>query len=299
MKKLLYLIFLTTTLGTRAQTSIYHPFPDSNAVWNWQYYASYCTPFSQVDEEYSYELDGDTVIGSMQYHKIVIPFVQVNNTLCGPRNDIGYRGFIRQSIIDKKVFCILPNDSVEQLIFDFNLQVGDSIPALEEDQGGQCYEKIIVTQIDSVLIGASYRKRWNGSGLIIIEGIGSNWEFLHPLCEIIDGATGVLTCFKQNGTSLYPNTSYNCNLITSLYSISSNHSSANLFPNPFHTSITVETQVEKSTMKIYNSLGVLVREEGISYYSTVFNRNSLSDGIYFYRLSNEKGEIASGKFVID
>ena len=264
MKALLLIIFLTATLGTLAQTSIYRPFPDSNAVWNWQYSAFTCTPFTLFDEEYSYKLDGDTLIGSMQYHKIVTPFVQVNNTLCGPVNDIGYKGFIRQSIIDKKVYCILPNDSVEQLIFDFNLQVGDTIPTLEF-YPGQCYEKIIVTQIDSVWIGGSYRKRWNGSSLIIIEGIGSNWEFLQPLCEIIDGATGVLTCFTQNGSSLYPNTTYNCDLITNLYSISSKHSSVNLFPNPFHTSITVETQVEKSTMKIYNSLGVFVREERINF----------------------------------
>lgn len=295
MRTLLLLIFITKAFGTQAQSWIYHPFPDSNAVWNWHYYTYYCTPWTPIDEEYSYTLDGDTVIGSMQYHKIITPFVHVNNTLCGVSNNVGYKGCIRQSIIDKKVYCILPNDTIEHLIFDFNIQVGDSIPTIPYP----CYSKIFVSQIDSVLIGTTYRKRWVGSGLVIIEGIGANWEFLNPMCEIIDRVTGMLTCFRQNGTTIYPDSLNNCSLITNINSISNTYSLVKLFPNPFHLSMTVVLSVEKATMEIYNSFGEFVRVVRISDYSAVINRNSLTDGIYFYRLSNDKGEITSGKFIIE
>ncbi len=294
MRILLLLIIATATHEIQAQSGIYHPFPDSNAVWNWHFYTYYCTPWTPRDEEYSYNIDGDTIIGSMQYHKIVIPFIQVNNTLCGPYNYVGYKGCIRQSIIDKKVYCILPNESIEHLIFDFNLQVGDSIPTIPYP----CYSKIFISQVDSVLIGTTFRKRWSGSGLVIIEGIGSNWEFFTPLCEIIDGATGLLTCFEQNGATVYPDSLYNCSLITNINSISINRSSVKLFPNPFHSSMTVSLNVKEATMRIFNSLGEFVREIRISNYSTDFNRNSLSNGIYFYRMLYEKRVIASGNFII-
>ena len=119
MRTFLLIIIATASLEIQAQSGIYHPFPDSNAVWNWHFYNFYCTPFAPIDEEYSYMLDGDTVVGSYQYHKIVAPFVQVNNTGCGTFNAVGYLGCIRQSILDKKVYCILANDTVEHLIFDF------------------------------------------------------------------------------------------------------------------------------------------------------------------------------------
>lgn len=295
MKLLQFLIAATTTLVTQAQSGNYHPFPDSNATWNWHFYADHCAPFTLFDEEYSYSIPGDTLINSVLYHKIVIQFIQNNNSSCGVFNYVGYKGCIRQSIIDKKVYCILPNDTVEHLIFDFNLNVGDTIPTIPYP----CNSKIIVSHVDSVLIGTTYRRRWLGSYLEIIEGIGANVEFLNPMCELIDGLTGLLTCFRQNGTTIYPDSSFNCSVITNINSISNKFSFVKLFPNPFHSSTTVLTSVEKATMEIYNSFGEFVRVLIISNYSTIINRNSLSDGIYFYRLSNDKGKIASGKFVIE
>jgi hypothetical protein len=52
-------------------------------------------------------------------------------------------------------------------------------------------------------------------------------------------------------------------------------------------------------MKIYNTLGVFVREEIINDRSATTNRNSLENGIYFYRLINDKGEVTRGKFIVD
>ncbi len=298
MKTLLLLLILTTTLTARSQSGNYHPFPDSNAVWNWNFIQYYCTPFTPFDEDYSYTFDGDTMIGSVQYHKINTPFIQVNNPGCGTHNDDGYKGCIRQDIANKKVFCILPNDSVENVIFDFNLQVGDTIPTIPYFS---CYSKLLVTQIDSVLIGITYRKRWlsSSSAFAIIEGIGANWEFLQPMCEVLDGATGVITCFTQNSIPVLPDSLYNCALITNINSISDIQTSVKLFPNPFHTSMTITLNDENATMEIYSSIGKFVRQVRITERSTVINRNSLADGIYFYRLLTDNGRIASGNFLIN
>ena len=201
MRKIIFLIIVIVTLETRAQSGVYHPFPDSSATWNWHFLNYNCTPWPPIDEEYSYTINGDTIIGSVQYHKLVTPFVQINNIGCGSSNNLGYVGCIRQSIIEKKVYCILPNDTVEHLIFDFNLQFGDSIPTIPSSL---CYSKIFISQVDSVLIGSIYRKRWTGGGLEIIEGIGSNWEFLKPMCEIIDGASVMVVVISELSGIILP-----------------------------------------------------------------------------------------------
>jgi len=72
-------------------------------------------------------------------------------------------------------------------------------------------------------------------------------------------------------------------------------------PNPFSYSTNLSTYetFKNSTLKIYDIFGKVVHQERINNQSTVINRNSLSDGIYFYQLVNDKGQIESGKFVIE
>jgi hypothetical protein len=295
MRTFLFLIIITTSLETQAQFGIYHPFPDSNAVWNWHFINWYCTAWTPINEEYSYTFDGDTLIGSVQYHKLVTPFVQINNPGCGRLNSVGYVGCIRHDSINKKVYCIQPNDSVEYLIFDFNLQIGDQIPTITTI----CFRIFTVTQIDSVLIGSTYRKRWSEGTFSIIEGIGANWEFLKPMCEIVDGASGMLTCFTQEGITLYPDSVTDCSLITNINSLANKQSSVTVFPNPFHSSMTVTLAVEKANMMIYNSLGELMQQLRISDFKTIIHRNSLTNGIYFYRISNDNDLIATGIFMVE
>src|SRR2546423_12671923 len=113
--------FYTTT----AQTNVYHPFPDSNAIWNEGSVSNAgCGPFTPLLEWYSYLLTGDTLIKGVQYHKLMTPFIASN---CASNMPTGYRGGIRQEIQNKKVFFVQPNDSVDYLLYDFNLQVGDTL----------------------------------------------------------------------------------------------------------------------------------------------------------------------------
>src|SRR5690348_16741165 len=80
MKKL-YTLLLILNLVTgiaKSQTGIYHPFPDSNAIWteHTQYCCvSDCPPPPSpnpllVDIYFSYYLQGDTIINAVWYHKL-------------------------------------------------------------------------------------------------------------------------------------------------------------------------------------------------------------------------------------
>jgi len=50
---------------------------------------------------------------------------------------------------------------------------------------------------------------------------------------------------------------------------------------------------------IYNSIGLLVREEIIHSQTTIINRNNLSNGIYIYQVVDQFGQYTSGKFIIE
>lgn len=86
-----------------------------------------------------------------------------------------------------------------------------------------------------------------------------------------------------------------------------------LFPNPFHSKATFKAirpangiDMINSRLKIYNYLGVLVREERILNDTSgtdqdyILYRGDLNDGMYFYELTTKEYELlGNGKFIID
>ena len=103
MKKhlLSFVLLLSLITQTKAQTSVYHPFPDSDAVWNVHYFL-FGVSCDSEDDYYSYVITSDTTIGSNLYHKLTVPFV--NRVLAGYGSDVsvGYAGGIRQNILKQK-----------------------------------------------------------------------------------------------------------------------------------------------------------------------------------------------------
>ena len=91
-------------------------------------------------------------------------------------------------------------------------------------------------------------------------------------------------------------------IATDLQSITQDSKAIILYPNPTQNSFTIlftgQWKVENAQMKIYDLTGNLILEQHIDK-STIINHNSLPDGIYFYQVINDTGEIAKGKFVVE
>jgi hypothetical protein len=85
--------------------------------------------------------------------------------------------------------------------------------------------------------------------------------------------------------------------------------SVTLSPNPFHTTATLEIKnrelkIRNCVMKIYNTLGALVRTVSLSFgegRGEVFeiNREDLPNGLYLYQLQSPAKVLCSGKFVVE
>jgi hypothetical protein len=185
MKQLLFLFIALISLEAYSQTNSYHPFPDSNAHWHGVILSGQVPPFPGVIGNFDYVLNGnDTIINTWTYKKITGYTGLWNMQLIG----------IRQDITNKKVFGIDGNTLQEVLLYDFDLNVGDTIrfrPLV------QCDSISIVTSIDSVWVGSSYRKRYNlNLNVSLIEGIGSTSGLVESNC--FEGAN--LLCYYTNNS---------------------------------------------------------------------------------------------------
>jgi len=74
----------------------------------------------------------------------------------------------------------------------------------------------------------------------------------------------------------------------------------NCYPNPFNVQTIFEVNMEfmNSVLKVYNLLGKELKTQTIISPKTVFNRDDLSAGIYFYEIVNRSGNMVTGKFII-
>ncbi|TAH42516.1 MAG: T9SS type A sorting domain-containing protein [Bacteroidetes bacterium] len=301
MKRFLSLLFFFNPIFLFSQSNVYHPFPDSNAVWNEQYdyYDFYPSPI--CIDNYSIAITGDTMINGIFYHKLVTPFVQhqyIPPHFIGPQISTGYKGAIREDTIARKVFFVAPHDSLESLLYNFNLNVGDTILA-------RTFCAVTVSSIDSILIGSDYRKRWVSYGSIhgsveFIEGIGSSIGLLGSwVCEG-DGYSEYLNCFQQNGVTLWPSSSTgDCNLITTIDELLSPKVLYKMSPNPFGAYSKIVTYAEFDQLEIFNSIGIRVRTEKPEGNEIMVERGALPVGIYFFILGSNNNYKASGKFIIN
>lgn len=270
MKFRLLFLFITGSFFLKGQTSVYHPMPDSNAVWNF-----HCsqTCLGITDEYYSITVPSDTVVKGNSYHKLYVAYVMASPTLC-VINNAGYKGAYRDDTLMKKVFYVPSSDTTEYLLYDFNLQVGDSVRGYLQSCCGPL-DKVI--SIDSILIGGIYHKRWyvnNNYGIYFIEGIGSTYGLIKPSLGSADGPFYYLDCFQRNGHWQYPDSTASCDQITLMNSVNNDAAQINIFPNPASNKIRLNTEAE---LKLYDIAG----HEILNAKEKEIDVSNLEAGIYF------------------
>src|ERR1035437_5888284 len=91
------------------------------------------------------------------------------------------------------------------------------------------------------------------------------------------------------------------NLITTGISEVSETNSFSVYPNPFTSATTLQTNqiLKDATLTVYNLYGQTVNQiKNISGQTITFNRDNLASGLYFVRLTEENKAIAVDKLVI-
>lgn len=292
MKHLLVSILLIVSIGTKAQTWVYHPFPQVNSNWNLSQ-SFYCWTGipGPVAQSYSIFVSNDTVIGTETYHKLFIPYLKSDSTGCTSASVTQgiYKGCIREDGIAKKVYYIKASLSTEKLLYDFNLQVGDTVFGELEVPG---LAKDTVISIDSVEAwggGGVWLKRWfinSCYNIYIIEGVGSTYGLIEPSpgCGPDNMERDIMCMVCQLPTTgyYYPVIT-DCDMITSINSIAK-ESNIEIFPNPSEGSFQIDFNDNSfQELIISNLLGDIILSEKI-YSTNNLTVKNINNGIYILSL---------------
>jgi hypothetical protein len=210
---------------------------------------------------------------------------------------------IRQDTALKRVY-ILDNNS-EHLLYDFgNMLVGQLYPATYNTWS----DSLIVASEDSILMADLYHKKWNlgriENGVIhdegfvsIIEGVGSTYGIVANLTLPFENWDEML-CFSLNGTAMYPDSSYNCDVTIGIQNLEVKPDFV-IYPNPATSYLVVEADeppAKACYLEIFNPNGIKVLEKQIETTTTFLNLASLSNGIYFVRIA-DNGKLFTQKFI--
>lgn len=281
------------------------PFPDSTGAWTIRFSSSDCCPPTTTYEGFRYYINGDTVLNSLSYHKLY----RGNTNLSDSTGS--YYGAFRES--GQKIYYRGQNnlsisssysDTVEYLLYDFNLGVGDSVLILNcsfPSDSGYLY----VQSIDSVLLNGFYYQRWNFSSYFStnpqwIEGIGSMSGFFpynSYSCPI--QWDNELACFHENNEDIIFNIFGASSCQTVGLSNLSAYNDFKLFPNPCNGnfSISLGSGKSNSTITVYDIMGKIVLTERIAKFQENYSIAGYDDGIYFVTV-NSNGSRVSQKLIL-
>jgi len=293
MKNIIFIFTLLFCLESMSQTSMYHPFPDSNAIWvgnSWYLYGSSC----MVYDDYNLFISGDSTVGNFTYHKLYKNGFLSSD--CPPPGNYyfsEFAGLFRQDLPNKKVY--INRFGIDTLAYDFNLNVGDTLPVtgLDGTPGNVIY------LIDSVLVGADYRKRFwlnDTISVALIEGIGSTYGPFAPIAEPFESGNN-LWCFRIDSLPAWTANIGSCGLIGMEEFPEEGQI---IIPNPFQTNSVIRSSkiLNNASLIFYNLAGqVSIQMDGISGTEINIPMKGISEGIYFLVLTVEAQKRITRKII--
>lgn len=309
MKPLLLFACLFLSLGIKAQSNVYKPFPlVDGASWkvSWQGDGCVVQGNNQTiddDVKYQYIIAGDTLIDTIQYKKLYVGPVIGFPYICAwpdlPYVSMqGYVGAIRQDTLEKKVFFYPEDTTQEYMLYDFTMQVGDTLKGYMRMQG-QGIETYVVGYTDSVLVGNEYHKEiFFTTGEPIIEGIGSSSGLIEWPMYLV--ANAQLLCFSINGNDLY-GPWYFCDMELTAIQENNHISPISIFPNPASEEFTVKVDnpAAKLTVTLFNQTGQQVGSYSSGENQILIPRNNLPDGVFIAKIQVGSSVVRRKMLLVD
>lgn len=294
MKKILTILFgLFLINNSNGQT--YVPFPVDSAEWNclfWHQWSANDIVLSNT----SYLLKGDTLLKGKQYKKVHFVYSDFNvnppQYIGGLREDENKNIYFFPSFYTVQgtpgIF-VFPNDTSEHLLYTFNnLETGMVLPINEG------MTVIRVEGIDSVLLGESYRKRYEiyQQGLFFndywIEGIGSIRDLLVPYSYEFEWQYYTL-CFTDTVTYYInaPNGADSCHYSLPVGLTELEKDVFSVSPNPASNTVYIRNSGSKHILflRIFNTMGQMVLQSKVLKSEDEINIKNLIPGVYIVEIT--------------
>jgi hypothetical protein len=259
MKKI-FVIFSISMISMIGISQRYTPFDLLNGEWHTSYggrngvFVSY--GYTHVWEDVTFYCKSDTIINDTLYQKLYYNDNYTTESMA-QANISGYIGAIRNDSINKRVW--FRNAFYNGILYDFNLNVGDSIKYFHHEGPFSMILKSKINTIDSVLNCNTFYKRYNYMGVYetesITEGIGQS-DGLIPINFI-----SPYTYSTSDGVNCYSEKNNNsCALCTPPYTAIKELeiSKLKIYPNPTNETINILSEVPMLSIEITDLLGKLI-----------------------------------------
>lgn len=305
-KSLLLIVFITFSIIGYSQN--YIPLVDTNSIWkiSWNFYPP--PPEPAYSDYYRYSITDDTIFNDTIYKKLYM--VQMDLFCSKIVLDSLFIGGIREEISEKKVYFIQDANSGEHLLYDFTLDVGDTVP---NTLNNYAYPELIVSAIDSILCADKYRKRYiysrdTWAPIEVIEGIGAYTGLLERM-EIFEH-NSTLRCFYNDDSLIYMNPFINsCNLemdtcfVTEISETAILLESVLVYPNPAIKNATItiinpQGKLQDYYLSIFDSMGKLKHRNSFHANSIAIRDKNFETGVYYYSVYREYQKISSGILIM-
>jgi len=283
------------------------------AVWDEYAATECCDPGNGCVEYYEtvWIMVGDTIVNNLAYKKLYYEVVSYAQDLgwgcftCGFWSSGFFWqqylfGFIREDST-KKVFiianptvmppivCSSTDFSTEKILYDFNLNVGDTVPWKPSNN--------LVTAIDSVQApnGEFLRTtRFVYTSDYWTEGLGSNLGLFGSYMDIPFECGCATECAQAS--DLLPPNSLPCDFPVGITKLQAK-SKLQLSPNPFSDFISLTSPFQSSSLlSVMNSQGQIILKKRLQPFEKIsFTKNELpTEGLIFFRLISDDGVSQSG-----
>ncbi|TAH42438.1 MAG: T9SS type A sorting domain-containing protein [Bacteroidetes bacterium] len=298
-------VLFFTVFGFGKSNAQVNSYFTNQPVWN-VHSACANNPNCVEHETKNYFINGDSIVNNLVYKKIYMKGQGYLSSINFPggscSGSYSYIDTIPSLLLrsqDKKMYVRMSYDTSEYLLYDFDLEIGDTLTPTHYCNLNDIY----VIGIDSIATPNGYLKKFelsnNSSARYLLEGIGNSNGLIEPFYTVFECAFS-LNCYSLNDSSYYPFGGLQCALSTGIAEpVRLEHIS--VFPNPGSglTSFQINSSVKNATLNIYNSVGELINKlnwiEGKKFN---FGTEKLSIGIYFLNIIQENKLIAKGKLII-
>jgi|GEM_PF-5433495 len=300
MKNITFLFLLV--FAARGSFSQGHfPIPaDSSAQWRVTLQMWEPSPWWMVTDDRMYFFEGDTVISGRTYQKL---YASGSSYVASPPDGTTYlysheyRGGIRNE--GHKVYYT--GWGQDTLLYDFSLQAGDHLPVTWINDTG-----IVVTSVDSVLIGSGYRKRFNIAGPAngtllshwIIEGMGHEYGLVELMYGVPDNNSS-FQCYAEHSTPLFP-PGVQCDLSLKDNEKLTQATPVSVFPNPSSGNFTVSCPDVRVTPLHYTVLTPAGQQVAAGNWALTGGKNEIGLDLHgngFYFLMIEPGIHAPARYI--
>jgi hypothetical protein len=305
MEKLIFLI-VYTTISQFILAQDYIPLVEENThyVYEVRHYDDAGFPL-WVDKAYVISIEADTIVEGTLFNKIFKRDLLLTGEMGGiyqPFTIIKEEliGIIRENVFEQRVYVKSINNgnfwncySTENLLFDFDLKVGDTLNQCVIDHIQ--YEDDIIPIVDSVSITSLYgfdRNTINTTGEITYLYLSGKPEQV----KIIEGFGylnyGIYNTSRKKEIIQYcKGTLFNCGIVTEVKEYA-NNTLLSLFPNPAHNELNFVSSTNKNfnlKINIFNNQGkLLLSDARESINKSKLDISALSPGIYIARLQTNE-----------